>query len=76
MKDDPGERHNIIGEHPDVAARIDQLANKIREELGDSLTGSSGQGIRSRATIFDISDERLLIDRAPKPVKEDLITHN
>ena len=58
-----------------MAARIDALADKMRDELGDKLTGREGKRVRPRATIFDKSDERLLIKRQPKPgVREELIT--
>jgi arylsulfatase len=71
---DPGESKNIIAKYPDIAARLEELADAMRKELGDSLTGSRGKGIRPRATIFDISDPRLLIPRTPKPgIKPDLI---
>jgi arylsulfatase len=74
LKADPAETTNLIDQHPEVVAQIDELAVKIRRELGDSLTGSSGQHIRPRATILDISDERLLIKRAPNPrVQEEFI---
>jgi arylsulfatase len=75
LKSDPAEMTNLLDQHPEIVARIDKLADRIRGELGDSLTGTSGQGIRPRATIFDTSDERLLIKRPPKlGVKADLIT--
>jgi arylsulfatase len=74
LRNDPGETTNVIDQHPKVVERIERLAEKMRDELGDSLTGRSGNQIRPRATIFDISDERLLIKRMPKPgVKPDLI---
>ena len=75
LKKDPGETTNILDQHPEVVAHIDSLAEKMRNELGDSLTGTTGQSIRPRATIFDTSDERLLIKRTPKPgMKADLIS--
>jgi arylsulfatase len=67
LKEDPGETTNILDQHPEVVEQIDKLAQKMRIELGDSLTGTTGQKIRPRATIFDISDERLLIKRSSKP---------
>ena len=55
-------------------ARIDALAEKMRDDLGDKLTGREGKRIRPRATIFDISDKRLLIKRQPKlGVREELV---
>ena len=74
LKSDPGETRDVLAQHPEIAARIERLARAMRVELGDSLTGHLGQGIRPRATIFDSSDTRLLIPRAPKPsVRPDLI---
>jgi arylsulfatase len=74
LRNDPGETTNVIGQHPEVVERMERLAEKMRDELGDSLTGRSGNQIRPRATIFDISDERLLIKRTPKPgIEPDLI---
>ena len=67
LKSDPGESTNIIADHRDVEDRLDTLADTMRKELGDSLTGCPGKGIRPRATIFDISDPRLLVPRIPKP---------
>ena len=75
LKNDPGETHNILDRHPEVVARIDALAEKMRDDLGDTLTGREGKRIRPRATIFDISDKRLLIKRQPKlGVREELVT--
>jgi arylsulfatase len=67
LKNDPGEITGIVDQHPEVVARIDGLADKMREEPGDSLTGQSGMHVRPRATIFDISDKRLLIKRTSGP---------
>jgi arylsulfatase len=74
LKKDPGETTNVLNRHPEVVERIDRLAARMREELGDSLTGTSGSRIRPRATIFDVTDDRLLIKRGPGPgVKADLV---
>lgn len=74
LKNDPGETKNILDQHPEIVRRIDRLADRMREELGDSLTGRSGRQIRPRATILDTSDKRLLIRRVPTPrLQEDLI---
>jgi arylsulfatase len=74
LPSDPSESKNLIAEHPDIAARLEGLADAMRKDLGDSLTGSQGDRIRPRATIFDISDPRLLIPRAPsRGVQPDLI---
>lgn len=74
LKNDPGERENIIENYPEIVDRIDRLADQMRKELGDSLTGTTGTQIRPRATIFDVSDERLLIKRNRRTgVLEELI---
>jgi len=75
LQTDPGEIENVLARHPGVVSRISKLAEAARRELGDSLTGQVGQAVRPRATIFDISDPRLLIPRTAKPgAKPDLIS--
>lgn len=74
LKKDPGETENVAHRQPDVVARLEKLAERMRTELGDSLTNRTGENIRPRATIFNTSDERLLIKRSPKPgMQPDLI---
>ncbi len=46
LSTDPGEKNNIAARHPDVVARLSRLADPIRAELGDSLTGAKGSGKR------------------------------
>jgi arylsulfatase A-like enzyme len=43
---DMGEQHDVAQSNPDVVKRLQQLADSIREELGDSLTGKVGTEIR------------------------------
>ena len=43
---DVGEKHNVIGEHPNVVKRLEAYAQKARAELGDRLTGQQGVGVR------------------------------
>lgn len=74
LKTDPGEGTNVFDKHPEIVKKIEQLAEEMRNELGDSLTSRKGSGVRPRATIFDISDERLLIKRRPPPgIEPDLV---
>jgi arylsulfatase len=70
LKVDPGETNNVFDDHPEVVARIEKLANQMRAELGDSLTGQTGRNLRPRATIFDRSEKRLLIQRKVKALPE------
>jgi arylsulfatase A-like enzyme len=43
---DPGEATNVAAEHPAVVARLQALAETIREDLGDSATKRPGKGVR------------------------------
>ncbi len=43
---DPGELKNVAAEHPDVIERLQALAEKARDDLGDSVTKRKGKGIR------------------------------
>jgi arylsulfatase A len=36
----------VAAAHPDVVARLMALAEKAREDLGDSLTKRTGRGVR------------------------------
>lgn len=46
LSDDPGEADDVASRHPDVVARLSALAEPVRAELGDSLTGATGTGRR------------------------------
>ena len=48
---DPGERLNVIRQHPDVVERLTAIADSYRQELGDDLTGYEGTGRRKAGTI-------------------------
>ena len=43
---DVGESRNLAAGHPDVVRRIEELAERMRRELGDSATGRKGTGTR------------------------------
>src|SRR5262249_47801509 len=43
---DIGETNNVVGLHPEVVARLQVLAEKCREDLGDSATGREGRNVR------------------------------
>lgn len=49
--DDPGETTNLAPQHPDVVTRLSTLAETIRQELGDEITGTQGIEIRSAGSI-------------------------
>ena len=46
LKSDISEQNNIYNDHPEVVDRLNQLAEKIRIELGDDLTNQEGTAIR------------------------------
>lgn len=46
LKDDVGETKNVADRHPEVVRRLQQLADKARADLGDSLTGIKGKNVR------------------------------
>lgn len=46
LRRDPGERYNVIGQYPEVRAKLEQIAAAIREDIGDDLTGVVGKNNR------------------------------
>jgi arylsulfatase len=51
LKTDVGETTDVKGEHPEVVARLQRLAEAAREELGDSAQMRQGKGFRAPARI-------------------------
>ncbi len=43
---DPGETQNVAGEHPRIVERLSKLAEAARADLGNTLTGREGAGVR------------------------------
>lgn len=48
---DIGESKNIAAQHPDVVRRLQTLGERMRQELGDSLTGKKGTGNRPPGNV-------------------------
>jgi arylsulfatase A len=46
LEADPGEATNVAARHPDVVSRLQAIAERAREDLGDSLTGRTGRNVR------------------------------
>jgi hypothetical protein len=46
LAQDVGETTNVAAAHPDVVERLSALAERAREELGDSATKQEGSGVR------------------------------
>lgn len=43
LRRDPGERYNVISQHPEVEQQLMKIVDKWREELGDNLTNNVGK---------------------------------
>jgi arylsulfatase A-like enzyme len=46
LRRDPGERYDVQTSHPDIVQRLQALAEKAREDLGDDLTNRKGKNVR------------------------------
>ncbi|MCL6501605.1 MAG: sulfatase [Pirellulales bacterium] len=46
LEADPGETTDLAAQHPEVVARLQQLADAAREDLGDTATGRQGRNVR------------------------------
>ncbi|MHC5108351.1 MAG: sulfatase family protein [Planctomycetota bacterium] len=48
---DIGERHNVAGQYPEVVERLQALAERARDDLGDKLTNRTGRNVRPPGRI-------------------------
>src|SRR5205823_15015252 len=46
LEKDPGETTDVAEKYPDVVRRLRELAERAREDLGDSATRRKGKGVR------------------------------
>ena len=51
LENDVGEKKDVAAAHPDVVRRLEALAEKARADLGDSLTGRTGSGVREPGRV-------------------------
>lgn len=51
LRRDQGERYNVREMYPEIVARLSQLADEAREDLGDDLTGHPGKNRRGPGTL-------------------------
>ncbi len=58
LKHDVGESKNIADQYPEIVARLQQLAEQARDDLGDKLNKRPGSGIRPAGKMTP-DDERL-----------------
>jgi len=50
---DIGETADLAAQHPDIVQRLEALAEKARQELGDSLTQRKGRGVREPGRLAE-----------------------
>ncbi len=43
---DPGEQKNVMRDHPKITERLQGYITDARNDMGDSLTGANGPGLR------------------------------
>jgi arylsulfatase A-like enzyme len=53
LETDPGETRDMAATHPDVVRRLETLADTARADLGDTLTGRVGTGVRPAGRVPD-----------------------
>jgi arylsulfatase A-like enzyme len=53
LAEDVGESRNVAAEHPEIVARLEQLAERARAELGDGATKRQGTGVREAGRIAE-----------------------
>ena len=51
LRQDPSETKNVVDEYPEVMNNLEQLANKIRVDLGDNLTNTKPAGQRKSGQV-------------------------
>jgi arylsulfatase len=48
---DPGERYNVLDQHPTIVAELEKIAANAREDLGDDLQKQPGKNRRPVGTV-------------------------
>jgi arylsulfatase A-like enzyme len=46
LEQDPAESRNLAADHPDVVTRLEAIATRARDDLGDALSDAKGRGKR------------------------------
>lgn len=62
LDNDVGESTDVAKDHPDVVARLEKLAERAREQLGDQLTGREGNARRPVGRL-QVGDAESFSDR-------------
>jgi len=53
LEKDVGETTNVADKHPGVVERLEALAERAREDMGDQLTGREGRGVRAAGRLAE-----------------------
>ncbi|PYK62109.1 MAG: arylsulfatase [Verrucomicrobia bacterium] len=53
LETDVSETNNLAAQHPDLVARLQALAAKCRDDLGDSATGQEGKNVRPPGKLVE-----------------------
>lgn len=51
LHDDPGESRDVAADHPEIVAKLEQLADAARDDLGDSLRNMTGKNRREPGRV-------------------------
>jgi hypothetical protein len=51
LEKDPSETTDLASSRRDIVTRLQELARKAREELGDSATKQTGRGVREPGRV-------------------------
>jgi arylsulfatase A len=51
LANDPGEKTDVASQHPDVVKKLESIAERAREDLGDSRTKQQGKNVRQPAHL-------------------------
>lgn len=51
LEADPSEKNDVYAQHPDIVKRLEELAEKAREDLGDSGTKRTGKNVRPAGDV-------------------------
>jgi arylsulfatase A len=52
---DVGETTDVIADHPDIARALLDIAERARDDLGDSLTQRQGRGVRTPGRVAEVA---------------------
>ena len=58
LENDISETTDVAAEHPDVVARLEQLGEKYRQELGDGLHKLKGEEVRPTGPPVEVEEEK------------------